>query len=196
MAAKAAKKKRRVKKLTPGEMTAVISLIVSLVALCVTAFTTYVSQRAYIVARAASAFNVSANTSQLQAYILIDNSGRTLAEITMRKVGVLLASTLDELGDMKLETGQFVAWPNQPHFIIRSPAQVKLTDFDIDKLNKSELKIFVFGKIEYRDIFNLSHETTFCHWYSGSETAALAPYGGRGYAGSQASYCDKFNKAN
>lgn len=178
---------------------AICALAISVLSLGVAIFTTYQSQRAYVFAKAANAFNVQPG-SPPQVYVLIDNGGKTLAHIKSQRVGVTVAEKLperlEELGEMQPEPGKFVAWPNQPSYIIRSPIpNVILTDGDIRKLDSSESRIYVFGKIEYQDIFHLRHTTTFCHMYSGGETTYLPPNNHRGYHATQAKHCDKFNNA-
>jgi hypothetical protein len=57
-----------------------------------------------------------------------------------------------------------------------------------------ELRIFVFGRITYKDAFGAGHTTTFCHAYFGEER--LPFNGGFAYEYWQAKSCDRHNDAD
>lgn len=186
---------------------ATVALVVVTIVLAIVAFftlrsnskTTQVSERAYVFAAPGNVFNLYVGGSRLQVYVLIDNSGKTFARITERRIGANILGPpipdkIEGLGEMQSEIGQPVAWPHQPQVVIRTLGQ--LEEKDVRQIMNGEKLIYVFGKIRYEDVWRSPHETTFCHMYSGQETTPMPPYKKPGYAGTQAKYCEKYNDAD
>jgi hypothetical protein len=178
-------------------ITASLALIISLTALFVNYLNTIRSERAYVSGAPSNIFNLSPGNG-LQAYVRISNSGKTLGRATLVHAGVAIRSTLpdrlEEIGPMQAEPGTFVAWPNDPYVTYRNFGTLPEADFQA--VVNAEKRIFVFGKVEYDDVFNNRRTTIFCHVYFGSETADFPRNGGRGYHASQARPCDKHNSAD
>ena len=52
---------------------------------------------------------------------------------------------------------------------------------------------YVFGRIEYEDVFGSPHWTEFCHFYTGEQQPWPEELGGPGFEDTQAKYCTKHN---
>ncbi len=184
-------------KQNPGVIIAIMALFLSAYTALSSHINTVRSERGYVAARAANLFNFG-NKNKMQAYVLISNSGKTLAQISAISIGISVLSILperfEELRKLEPEPGRFTAWPNQPYITYRTFGVI--SDEDVQSVMASKKRIFVFGVIDYEDIFGWRRRTTFCHMYFGSETAEFPSNGGRGYAEFQARYCDRHNDAS
>ena len=52
--------------------------------------------------------------------------------------------------------------------------EIKPTDDNVASFKAGDIKIFVWGEITYRDIFNKPHKTKFCSFFSGTDETSTA----------------------
>jgi len=153
--------------------------------------------RAYIQASPGEIYNLKSG-AKLEAYIRISNSGQTPGNDVRRWAGIKISKplTIDaiaELGRGDREEGELVSMPRQEHVIIR-PLGTPTTD-EADAIIHGDQRIYVFGRIEYVDIFGQPRASEFCFTYFG-EVQDWPQNGGPGYNNTQARYCEKHNSAN
>jgi hypothetical protein len=152
--------------------------------------------RAYIQASPGNVFNLKSG-ARLEARILVNNSGQTPGNEVTRWAGMkiskpLASDELVKLGRGEREEGSLVAMPQAPHVMIRG---LDAPDATLsDQIIRGDQRIYVFGRIEYKDIFEQPRASDFCFVYYG-ETDDFPKNGGPGFNSTQAKYCDKHNSA-
>ncbi|HXP31721.1 MAG TPA: hypothetical protein VN832_11560 [Stellaceae bacterium] len=157
-------------------------------------------QRAYIYAQPGNVYNVSTGLGP-EPRIVIGNSGRTFAKNVKIYAGVAIRSRLSPneeaaLGRGEEEEGTLVLSPRVEQAIIRRAPQMTENDArGVSSNAGTGSRIYVFGRIEYGDIFDGRHHAEFCFVYYG-EMANFPSNGGLGYASNQVRYCDKHNDAD
>lgn len=152
--------------------------------------------RAYIQASPGNVFNLKSG-ARLEARIIINNSGQTPGNEVTRWAGVkiskpLASAELARLGRGEREEGTLVAMPQAPHVMIcgLDPPDATLSD----QIIRGDQRIYVFGRIEYKDIFDRLRVSEFCFVYYG-EYDNFPNNGGPGFNSTQARYCDGHNNA-
>lgn len=165
-------------------------------------------QRAYVYVRPGDVFNIG-GVHGLQSYTFIGNSGRTFARVTEIRVGMKISDLelpekLDQLGELKLEPGKPVIPPRVDLKFIRTNDKIEEEQrITIDSPNPTQA-IYIYGYVNYKDIFDNDHKTSFCHYYNGTEKDNYIsgfdtnnrPIMLPKYNSSQVKYCEKFNDAD
>jgi hypothetical protein len=153
--------------------------------------------RAYVQASPGNVYNLVSG-AKLEAYIRIINSGQTPGNEVRRWAGIkiskpLIADETAELGRGDRQEGELVSMPRQEHVIIRQLGAP--TTKESQAVVSDDQRIYVFGRIEYSDIFDHPRVSEFCFMYYG-EVQDWPNNGGPGYNNTQAQYCEKHNSAN
>jgi hypothetical protein len=156
--------------------------------------------RAYMQASPGNVFNLKSG-ARLEARIVIDNSGQTPGDSVKRWAAMkisrpLTADEITALGSGDREEGTMVSMPHASHVIIRGLDAP--TAQQSDAIIRGDQRLYLFGRIEYADIFDKSdqHRTSeFCFVYYG-EVQDWPENGGPGYNSTQARYCETHNNAN
>jgi hypothetical protein len=154
-------------------------------------------QRAYVYAEPYRAFHIDGYGGILQVYTIIGNSGRTSAKNVVRYARIdVLPPTPDPSsnGHIDREEGSAVLSPQRTIPIIKNWNRMVNPD-EAQKIKSGSLKVYVFGKILYDDVFGNTWETDFCNAYSGDEGLNFSVGKGAsfGYEGWQAKPCEKGN---
>jgi hypothetical protein len=157
------------------------------------------SERAYLSAVPLGAYNLRPDSSPLQGYLAITNSGKTFGKIIDWQFGVNISEPdnperIESLGKLRREAGNPVIWPNQPHIAFRELRVLNPAEYQMVRSERGDRRVYVFGFIKYADIFGDEHMTTFCHSYFGSEMAENTNY--NVYPATKVNYCEKHNSAN
>ena len=155
------------------------------------------SERAYLFVSPNNAYNVKAGGSPLQGYILIGNSGKTFGTIVDWQFGVNVSepnnpNRIESLGKLIREPGNPVIWPGLPHVAYRTLRTISAEEYQAIRSEKGEKRVYVFGFVKYKDVFDDLHVTTFCHMYFGSEMANDSM---SSYLRTQVKYCETHNDA-
>lgn len=157
-------------------------------------------QRAYVYAVPAGVYHLGG--SPTQGYVTVRNGGQSFARKVKRTVGINvlgpnLPDEFSELGRTRPEPGVIIMGPDKDikDKMYRTYRPI-LKDDQISKIKNGELRIYVFGKITYVDMFNNPHLTVFCFMYFGGELAGRGTGKPDGYRGDQGEYCNKHNDAN
>jgi hypothetical protein len=153
--------------------------------------------RAYVQASPGHVYNLVSG-AKLEAYIQIGNSGQTPGNGVRRWAGIKISKLLSadetaELGPGDREEGILVSMPRQEHVIIRQLGAPTATESQA--IINGAQRIYVFGHLEYFDIFDHPRASDFCFMYYG-EVQDWPKNGGPGYNSTQARYCEKHNSAN
>jgi hypothetical protein len=153
--------------------------------------------RAYIQASPGEIYNLKSG-AKLEAYIRIINNGQTPGNDVRRWAAIkiskpLTVDAITELGRGDREEGELVSMPRQRHDIIRPLGAP--TEAEAEAIIHGDQRIYVFGHIEYVDIFKQPRMSQFCFMYYG-EVQDWPQNGGPGYDNTQARYCEHQNSAN
>ncbi|HEY4380364.1 MAG TPA: hypothetical protein VGN01_08455 [Acidobacteriaceae bacterium] len=120
----------------------------------------------------------------LAVYTHIENTGKTPAlqihyVVSMEEFRNGIPPDLSDTGTNHFEGTTGITFPNRSQDIRTAsfhttgnpppgsqvyPIPDKLTKQDVDDLMEGRAYLAVFGRIDYRDVFGISHWTTFCHW--------------------------------
>lgn len=111
--------------------------------------------------------------SYYQVGVTIVNSGKTPALNVKPKIRLLPFSSEDkfypDFGDLKEQSdgvieGQTVGviQPQGALKLISAPSYKKVRSSDLESLKNGSLVLFLYGEIQYEDIFGVAHQTTFC----------------------------------
>lgn len=162
---------------------------------------TQIAQRAYVYAAPGPVFHVT-DGSKLEGTVIIGNSGQTVAKKVQRWVGMAVhgartPDTMEGIGRLEREDGVLTISPRVQHQVIRIRPRILEPQISRIKSEQGEQRIYIFGIITYKDIFENPHMTSFCHIYYGSNLAPqrkdeIASI----YLGEYAKYCDKHNDAD
>ncbi len=152
--------------------------------------------RAYVFAVPGNVYNVSLG-SRPEPRTIIRNGGDTSARNVRRDIGIRISAPLSPeqeagLGRGTPEEGTLVLSPGGADDVVIRQART-LEDGEAEKIRAEKIRIYVFGRIEYQDMFGDSHWTEFCHIYSGEMTDWGPEHNGMGYSKTQARYCTKHN---
>lgn len=153
--------------------------------------------RAYIQASPGEIYNLNSG-ARLEAYIRINNSGQTPGNDVRRWATIeiskpLMVDAIAKLGRGDREEGELVSMPRQEHVVIRSLGAP--TAAEAEAIIHGDQRIYVYGRIEYVDIFEQHRASDFCFMYYG-EVQDWPQNGGPGYNNTQARYCERHNSAN
>jgi hypothetical protein len=158
--------------------------------------------RAYMYLNTGPAFHVDGQ-GVLQVYSTVGNSGQTVALKVERFVGLEILPTEDSISDQMMfrEPGIGILGPRAELTIVKNWRSGALAPDQEPTIRASNLKIYVFGKILYDDIYGIPWEMRFCNVYFGSEgflfpqaTDANPKNTSFGYVGWQARPCEGNNK--
>ncbi|MFI5023304.1 MAG: hypothetical protein ACHQRJ_16860 [Alphaproteobacteria bacterium] len=155
-------------------------------------------QRSYMYVAPAGAFNVNAD-GVLQGYVVVGNSGQSIAKRVKRYASVQIATPpgpadIADISKMTAEEGSPTFAPPVKQAIYRElPERGKISSQDFAAVQSGAKRIYVFGTIFYDDVFDNPHKTEFCHMYFGTE---MADDNRNAYAPVQAKYCDRHNDAD
>jgi hypothetical protein len=155
--------------------------------------------RAYVYINPGSAFHVGGKNT-LQIYSVLGNSGQTPAINVERFVGLEVSPPKDNIASdslMTREHGIAVLGPRGELMLVKNwKGNGRLNDEQTKSIRRSELMVYVFGKILFEDIFGDKWETHFCNAYFGDE-GFYFPYDTEtdfGYVNWQARPCENGNK--
>jgi hypothetical protein len=160
---------------------------------------THRNERAYVYASAGNVFNVSDGKIP-EPRIVISNSGRTVANNAKRWAAAVISPPKSEKEVHALdrgisEEGAASIAPRVPHALVRYSERLQPGQQTQIANSAGPLRLYVYGRIEYADIFNVSHFTNFCFVYYG-EMQDWPLNGGLGYNSTQARFCAGHNESN
>jgi hypothetical protein len=133
-------------------------------------------QRAWLSAKGPESSPTITDGQPIKTLVHVVNTGRTPAKnVSIETVVDIIRNNEDPISSRALShhhatTG--VIWPNDP---IDIPAELLEGNGFTKKLVTPEMHaaltagqayIVIYGKVEYTDIFNVSHRTRFCGWYA------------------------------
>jgi hypothetical protein len=144
-----------------------------------------------VYARPGNVYNVSDGKGP-EPRIVIGNSGRTFAKEVIRYAAVRLLPPLSPAGEAGLaigerEPGTVVVSPQVDHAIIRRHRALAPEETSEIKNENGRMRLYVFGRIDYDDVFGQHRHTDFCYIYFG-EQDNFPNNGGPGYNSTQARY--------
>lgn len=155
--------------------------------------------RAYAYAVPGNVYDVS-DGSQPEPRVVFRNSGKTFAINVRRSVGTTMSPPLSKeqeaaFGNGDTDEGVGVLSPNGPDYVIvkRPP---KLLSGSQALLLSENLRLYVFGRIDYQDSFGQRHWTAFCYYFAGEMADWGEEHGGYGYASNQARDCAGHNSVD
>ncbi len=136
-----------------------------------------------------------------EAFIRVENTGRTPAKIIERSAGIAVRSPisvneLENIGPTTKEDGIITLNAGGSDRIDRVYSRT-LMPHEIDAIKSTDgpLRIYVHGRIVYQDVFNNTHTVPFCHMYFGYKTQKFPIGDGRstsvGYPGTEAYSCEQ-----
>lgn len=201
-----------------GVVVVAASVLVAVWQVCETRRALSEAREANRIANAAMAGGDAASSAELRAYVfaipgnvyvvsdgsrpeprtLFRNSGKTFATEVRRSVGVVISHPLSPeqeaaFGDGISEEGSFVLSPNgADDVVIRKGDQ--LANGEKSGIEAGRLRLYVFGRVEYKDVFGKSHWTKFCHFFTGEMNNWGPRHSGFGFASNQAKYCSGHNE--
>lgn len=155
--------------------------------------------RAYVVVTPNELLNVFQSENDMVGYVTVANAGQTLARIKNRWMGIeVLGSelpvTLDGLGRLDPEEGVLLLTSRLSPPMFRARQTLTGPEYNLVHAREGQLRVYIFGRVEYEDIFRVSRFTNFCFMYYGSDTwEGKSPIA---YHPTQAKYCDKHNDAS
>jgi hypothetical protein len=156
--------------------------------------------RAYVYAEPGRAFHVD-GSGTLQVYTYIGNSGKSFGKQVKRYVGMEVAAPTEDIASiapMDREEGVLVLNPEGKIPIVKNWRDGQLNQAQYNQIQAGTLRIYVFGKITYEDVFDKKWQTDFCNAYYGPERQGF-PGGDPssktqfGYESWQARPCEKGN---
>jgi hypothetical protein len=155
--------------------------------------------RAYVYASPYRAFNIDDRGLVAQAYTTIGSKGSTFAHDVERSVGVNLLPSptpakFADLGAVSRVEGRLVIPPGGENVAIQNFRVLTKDELAALMTPEGKLRLYIFGKITYKDEFGWPHWTMFCYGYFGPER--LQWQDGYAYDQSQAKYCDNFNETD
>jgi len=156
--------------------------------------------RAYVYVQPGNVYLVSAGLKP-QPRIVVRNSGQTFAKDVKCSYGAKVSSNLSveesaALGPGTPEEGRFTLNPGVDHAIIKwMPDAITADEARSIKTLTGDVRLYVFGKIDYNDVFGDAHHTEFCFMYYG-EMQNWPNNGGEGFNSTQARYCENHNDAD
>lgn len=176
----------------------VLAFAFSIYSLSIAQTNTERSERAYVFVRPGNVYNVSDGKTP-EPRIMFSNSGNTAAEKTQRWARAIISppksnKELEALGLGTLEEGVLNVPPRVPHAIIRYSEQLKSGEREKIANPGGPLRLYVYGRVEYLDIFKKPHFTNFCFIYYG-EQQIWSENGGPEFNSTQARYCSVHNDA-
>ncbi|MFZ0274435.1 MAG: hypothetical protein WB524_15125 [Acidobacteriaceae bacterium] len=130
---------------------------------------TEIAQRAWVYAVALADGPVQAGKA-IDIRVQVKNSGRTPA-IDVRTVTGRTVVEASEVPDLSLsppayKRSQFVTDGNiNPDSMNFSDFVLPVTVEDVDRINTMKVRVYVHGRIEYRDVFGAPHWNTFCFFF-------------------------------
>lgn len=153
--------------------------------------------RAYVYATPNNLYHLG--NSPTQGYVTIQNAGNTFAkdveiEAGINVLGAEIPDDLKKMGKLDQEPGVMPLAPRSPYSFFREFRI--LSDEQVKEIKSKKKRIYVFGKVTYKDMFDLSHQTTFCFMYYGPETGEFKNPTRDGYYPTQAKYHKKHNHAD
>lgn len=160
--------------------------------------------RAYVLAVPGNVYHIDGGNAPVEAYVGIRNYGQTLALDVVRTVGIEIFGPeipSKQWEFWKPQAGTFVLGPGGENITIKKGPRLNQerskkirTRYDL-RTDKKDLRIYVIGKIVYKDIWNDTHNTKFCFMYYGDET--IPNFEPMAYSGTlHGKYCDKYNSAD
>ncbi len=152
--------------------------------------------RSYVNVRGGNVYNASVQ-KQPQPRIIITNSGRTFARNVQIWAGTHIGPPLSPseqaaLGPGNRKPGTLVLGPDIPYIIIERGRVIETTELDQVNPYMDKTRIYVFGRVDYEDIFDGTHWIEFCFVYHG-EMDNFPRNGGPGFNSTQAQACDAGN---
>jgi hypothetical protein len=131
-------------------------------------------QRSYMFVAPAGAFNVIPDTAALQGYILLGNSGQSIAKNVRRYAAVRVFAPpgppdIEDINAMTAEEGAPTFAPPVQQAIFRElPNRATVDTADAAAIKNGDKRIYVYGTVFYDDIFGNEHVVEFCHMYFGA----------------------------
>jgi hypothetical protein len=155
--------------------------------------------RAYVYASPYRAFNIDNRGFVAQTYTTIGSKGSTFAHDVERSVGTNLLpgsapAKFSDLGPVNRVEGKLVIPPGGENVVIQNLRVLTKDELAALMTPEGKLRLYVFGRITYKDEFAWPHWTMFCYAYFGPER--LPWLDGYAYDQSQAKYCDRFNETD
>ena len=162
--------------------------------------------RAYVLAEPGRIVNFANDGSPPEAYVWVVNGGVTPAANIRQDIrAVVLAPPITEeqitFREIDRESGPATMPPKgrkQAHRMFRDGDNLFVESEESFRAVRGEeeypLYLYVFGTIEYRDVFNEPRSTEFCFYYSGNHEDRSSVIPGQGYHGRQAQSCEIHNK--
>ena len=158
--------------------------------------------RAYVYVNPQSAFHIDGQGA-LQVYSVVGNSGQTPALSVERFVGLEVLTPIQNVTNklMLRENGVTVLGPRSEIALVKNWSQGELPADQFLQIRNGTLRVYVFGKILYEDVYGTKWKTGFCNSYFGSEgvensqpTATDPKNVSFGYLGWQAKPCEVGNE--
>ena len=179
---------------------AISTILLAIIAACAlrdAKDTTIVSQRAYVYVFPETVYNLG-STNKLEARFVVSNSGKSFAKNVVRYAQIKISEPLrlDEianLGNGELEPGIMTLGPD-PRASIEMNRRMPNEVGDADDVTAGRKRIYVFGRVDYKDIWGNLLSTNFCFMYYG-EKLPDSPTNAS-YLGRQAKYCNGHNDAD
>jgi hypothetical protein len=156
--------------------------------------------RAYVYVQPGNVYLVTPN-SKPQPRIIVRNSGQSFAKDVRCFYGAKIFPKLSlaesaALGTGEPEEGRFTLNPGVDHAIIKwMPSALADDDYTKIRTLSGDSRLYVFGRVEYKDAFAEPHFAEFCFMFYG-EMQFWPDNGGWGFNSTQARYCENHNDAD
>jgi hypothetical protein len=158
--------------------------------------------RAYVYVNPQSAFHIDGQGT-LQVYSVIGNSGQTPALRVERFSGMQVLPSIQNVTDKMMirEDGVTVLGPRSEIALVKNWSGGELSTDQLSQIKQGALRVYMFGKILYEDVYGTKWQTNFCNAYFGIEgvenpqpTANDPKNVSFGYLGWQAKPCEVGNE--
>lgn len=155
------------------------------------------SQSAYVSVLPGNVFNVG-SSKRWEPRLIFRNTGQTPARNVRRHFELLVSTPLTpeqeaKLGVGSLEPGSPILSANGADDVVFRTGD-QITDAMRELIQKDVNRLYVFGRVDYENVFGESRWIEFCHYYSGEMTNWLKN-GGWGYNSTQTRHCTAHNDA-